>query len=176
MENVETTTPAVVTDDAVQEQESIAAEELFENITSESAGEEEEVNQEQQEEEQPQEEEPQLSPEEAHKKAITDGLQTLFNDGWTSEELLAFSKDKTVREDIAAGKDVIRAAMAYERRQRTAASSKPVAKKSVPTLKSAATSGVRNRNRIDEMTDKEFEAFSRAAQAAMREGKLVRFQ
>ena len=175
MENVENTTPAVVTDEAAQEQETIAAEELFENITRESTEEEEEQQEAPQQEEQ-QEEEPELTPEEAHKKAITDGLQTLFQDGWTSEELLAFSKDKTVRQDIAAGKDVIRAAMAYERRQRTAASAKPAAKKSVPTLKSAATSGVRDSDRFDEMTDAEFDAFDRKARAAMLEGKRVRFQ
>ena len=170
MENVENTAPAVVTEEAAQEQETIAAEELFENITSEDAEEEEQQQEEQQEEE------PELSPEEAHKKAITDGLQTLFEDGWTQEELLAFSKDKTVRADIAAGKDVIRAAMAYERRQRTAAPAKTAAKKSVPTLKSAATSGARDSNRFDEMTDAEFDAFNRKARAAMLEGKRVRFQ
>jgi hypothetical protein len=175
MESMENTTPAVVTEDTASETPEISADELFENLTSEEEPEQEEPAQEEQAEQEEQTEEEELSPEEAQKQAITIGLQALFEDGWTNEELLAFSKDKTVRADIAAGKDVIRAAMAYERRQRTAAPAKS-AKKSVPTLKSAATSGARNSNRIDEMTDAEFDAFSRKAQAAMREGKLVRFQ
>ena len=35
--------------------------------------------------------------EDAQKQAITQGIQSLFEDGWTSDELRAFSMDATVR-------------------------------------------------------------------------------
>ena len=173
MENMENTTPAVVTEDATPAATEISADELFENLTSEGTEEEREQEAPAQEEQEEPEQEQELSPEEAHKQAITNGLQALFEDGWTQEELIALSKDKTVRADVAAGKDIIRAAMAYERRQRTAA--KPAAKKSVPTMRTQATAGAKDANAIAEMTDAQFDEFSRKAKAALLEGKLVSF-
>lgn len=174
MENMESQIPAVIAEEAVETPAEVTADELFENLTRE---EDPEPEPEPEPEEQPEEEpvaEPEVSEEEAHKQAITNGLQMLFEDGWTHEELLAFSNDKTVRADIAAGKDVVRAAMAYERRQRSNA--KPAPKKSVPTLRAPATSGAKDMSAIDEMTDAQFDEFSKRAKEALMAGKLVSFQ
>lgn len=174
MENTELQTPEVITEEAVETPAEVSAEELFENLTREV---EPEPEPEPEPEEQPEEApapEPELSEEEMRKQAITNGIQMLFEDGWTPEELTAFSNDKTVRADIAAGKDVVRAAMAYERRQRNSA--KPAAKKSVPTLRASATSGAKDMSAIDEMTDAQFDEFSKRAKEAMLAGKLVSFQ
>lgn len=171
MENVENTTPAVVVEDAVETPAELPAEELFENLTA--PVEDEPAQEEPAAEDQPADEgEPELSPEEAQKQAINNGIQALFEDGWDQEELRAFSKDKTVREQIAAGKDFMRVAAAYERRQRAA---KPAAKKAPQTIRSAATTGARDASAISSMTDAQFDEFSRRAKAALLEGKLVSF-
>lgn len=173
MENVENTTPAVVVEDAVDTPAELPAEELFENLTA--PVEDEPAQEEPASDDQPADEgetEHALSPEEAQKQAINNGIQALFEDGWDQEELRAFSKDKTVREQIAAGKDFMRVAAAYERRQRAA---KPAAKKAPQTIRSAATTGARDASAISSMTDAQFDEFSRRAKAALLEGKLVSF-
>ena len=156
----------MVIEDVVEETTEVNAEELFENLTSE---EEPEV---QQEEEPVQETE--LSPEEAHKKSITDGIQSLWDDGWTGDELKAFSTDRQAREDIANGKTVRQAATAYMRRMRGVPTAEKVAtKKGVPTVQASATSGAPNVNRVAEMSDKEFAEFSERAIRAAKDGKRV---
>ena len=172
MENTENTTPAVVVEEAQEQQNELPAEELFQNLTN--PVEEEEPEPEQQEEQHEEETEHALSPEEAQKKAITDGLQEMFEDGWSQDELLAFSKDKTVREQLAAGKNFMRVVAAYERRQRSAA--KPAAKKSPPAIRTATTSGATEVSEISKMTDAQFDELSRRAKAALLEGKLVSFK
>lgn len=173
MENTENTTPAVVVEEEQEQQSELPAEELFQNLTN--LAEEEESEPEQQEEEQHEEEtEHALTPEEAHKKTITDGLQEMFEDGWSQDELLAFSKDKTVREQLAAGKNFMRVVAAYERRQRSA--TKPASKKSPPTIRTAATYGANEASEISKMTDAQFDELSRRAKAALLEGKLVSFK
>lgn len=114
--------------------------------------------------------------EDAQKQAITQGIQSLFEDGWTSDELRAFSMDATVREDIAAGRSVRQAATAYLRRGRSAQEQPPAGantRRGVPTLRSQATAPTRDRSAIDDMTDAEFAAFSERAMEAAMSGKRV---
>ena len=114
--------------------------------------------------------------EDAQKQAITQGIQSLFEDGWTSDELRAFSMDPTVREDIAAGRSVRQAATAYMRRGRSAQEQPPAGantRRGVPTLRSQATAPTRDRSAIDDMTDAEFAAFSERAMEAAMSGKRV---
>lgn len=114
--------------------------------------------------------------EDAQKQAITQGIQSLFEDGWTSDELRAFSMDATVREDIAAGRSVRQAATAYLRRGRSAQEQSPAGantRRGVPTLRSQATAPTRDRSAIDDMTDAEFAAFSERAMEAAMSGKRV---
>lgn len=146
------------------------SEALIDSLTSEQV---EEPEQEQPAEEQPAQEEEQVSPEQAQRNAIQSGITALYEDGWTEDELTAFSKDAKVRTDIKAGKDFMRVANAYLVRQMQA--EKPAGgKRGVGTIKSATTAGVNNGNRIEDMTDKQFEEFSRRAYEAAMSGKKVK--
>ena len=147
----------------------IDSEALIDSLTSEQT----EEQTEQPAEEQPAEEEEQISPEQAQRNAIQSGISALFEDGWTADELTAFSKDAKARADIKAGKDFMRVANAYLMRQMQA--EKPAGgKRGVGTIKSATTAGVNNCNRIEDMTDKQFEEFSRRAYEAAMSGKKVK--
>lgn len=146
----------------------IDSEALIDSLTSEQT----EEQPEQPAEEQPAEEE-QASPEQAQRNAIQSGITALYEDGWTEDELTAFSKDAKARADIKAGKDFMRVANAYLMRQMQA--EKPAGgKRGVGTIKSATTAGVNNGNRIEDMTDKQFEEFSRRAYEAAMSGKKVK--
>ena len=146
----------------------IDSEALIDSLTSEQT----EEQPEQPTEEQPAEEE-QVSPEQAQRNAIQSGITALYEDGWTEDELTAFSKDAKARADIKAGKDFMRVAKAYLMRQMQA--EKPAGgKRGVGTIKSATTAGVNNGNRIEDMTDKQFEEFSRRAYEAAMSGKKVK--
>ena len=146
----------------------IDSEALIDSLTSEQT----EEQTEQPAEEQPAEEE-QVSPEQAQRNAIQSGITALYEDGWTEDELTAFSKDAKARADIKAGKDFMRVANAYLMRQMQA--EKPAGgKRGVGTIKSATTAGVNNGNRIEDMTDKQFEEFSRRAYEAAMSGKKVK--
>lgn len=150
-------------EEAQENAPAVDMEQLLGNVTSE---EDPEPEQEQQEEPQ----EPEQTPEEARAQAIKGGFQALYEDGWTEEELLRLSRDKTVREDIAAGKDFYRAVSAYERRQR--AQSAP-AKRGVPTLKTPSAVETRKTSAVEEMSDAEFARFSDEAIRQARLGKRV---
>ena len=146
----------------------IDSEALIDSLTSAQT----EEQTEQPAEEQPAEEE-QASPEQAQRNAIQSGITALYEDGWTEDELTAFSKDAKARADIKAGKDFMRVANAYLMRQMQA--EKPAGgKRGVGTIKSATTAGVNNGNRIEDMTDKQFEEFSRRAYEAAMSGKKVK--
>ena len=146
----------------------IDSEALIDSLTSEQT----EEQTEQPAEEQPAEEE-QASPEPAQRNAIQSGITALYEEGWTEDELTAFSKDAKARADIKAGKDFMRVANAYLMRQMQA--EKPAGgKRGVGTIKSATTAGVNNGNRIEDMTDKQFEEFSRRAYEAAMSGKKVK--
>lgn len=145
------------------------SEALIDSLTTEQT----EEQTEQPAEEQPAEEEEQVSPERAQRNAIQSGITALYEDGWTEDELTAFSKDAKARADIKAGKDFMRVANAYLMRQMQAEKSAG-GKRGVGTIKSATTAGVNNGNRIEDMTDKQFEEFSRRAYEAAMSGKKVK--
>lgn len=100
-------------------------------------------------------------------------IQSLIDDGWTREMLQAFVQDEIVREQInEEGVSVRKAAFAYLNRKNAP---QKTAKKSVPTLRTATAAGTTDSDRIEEMTDAEFEAFSRRAREAAMSGKKVKF-
>lgn len=160
IENMSAAENAAIIEDAPAPEEA-NADEIFEALTSDDP-----PAQEEQEEEEPEQEE------EDPNAAIKNGIIALFEDGWTQEELEAFSNDPQARADIKAGKDVIRAAMAYTRRSKAAV--KPAAKKSVPTFRNAATAGAKEQNRIEAMSDEEFARFSDRMYEEAMSGKRIR--
>ena len=106
---------------------------------------------------------------------IREGIGMLFEDGWTSEELAALSQDEGVRADIAAGKDVIRAAAAYLRRQmQQMAGAQSMRRRSLPVSRYSAAGTAEPKSRIEQMTDAQFDAFSREARAAAMMGRKIR--
>lgn len=98
---------------------------------------------------------------------VREGVGELFEDGWSAQELTAFSQDPTVHEAIAKGHSVARAACAYLRARLSR-------RYGVPTARTIATAEPAQENPIESMTDEQFDAFSRRAQAAMMSGKQVR--
>lgn len=115
------------------------------------------------------------SAEPAANSEIVSGIQSLIDDGWTREMLEEFVRDETVREQVnEEGVSVRKAAFAYLNRTR-GQQQKPAAKKGVPTMRTATTKAPPDANRIEEMTDAEFEEFSRRAEEAARNGRKVRF-
>ena len=105
---------------------------------------------------------------------IREGIAELFEDGWTSEELASLSQDMGVREDVARGMDVVRAACKYLRAQMQAMKAMP-RRRGVPVSRMAGGAGVMPAdNRIEAMSDAQFEAFSRQAREAAMMGRKVR--
>ena len=105
--------------------------------------------------------------------AIREGIGMLFEDGWTGEELAALSQDEGVRAEIAQGRDLIRAAAAYLKRQMAAMHQMP-RRRGVPVTRASAAGHVAQGDRIEEMSDAQFEEFSRRARAAAMMGKKVK--
>lgn len=107
----------------------------------------------------------------AQNAEIVSALNGLIEDGWTREMLTAFVQDETVREQINdEGMSVRKAATAYLMR----ANRPQTSKKSVPTLRTATAAGTQDVNRIEDMTDEQFDAFARRARSAMENGRKVR--
>lgn len=161
---------SMVVEDEAKEQAEVTAQELVSNLNTEVK--EAEPAKEETKAEQAQD------PEKARKDAISEGLNSLMEEGVTSEELLAFSQDATARKDVQAGKDVVRAFMAYSRRQASAVKEVPVetAKKSVPTVKTQGTAEPSARDTIKNMSKADFAELSRRAREAIAEGRKVTFK
>ena len=104
---------------------------------------------------------------------IREGIGMLFEDGWTGEELAALSQDEGVRAEIAQGRDLIRAAAAYLKRQLAAMQQAP-RRRGVPVTRASAAGHVAQGDRIEEMSDAQFDEFSRRARAAAMMGRKVR--
>lgn len=111
----------------------------------------------------------QMEEHEALAARVREGIGELFEDGWTAEELKAFSEDPGAKAAIARGHSVARAACAYLRMKLAGSR-----KRGVPTARTIATGGYVQDNPIEQMTDEQFDAFSRRVHAAMMEGKRVR--
>lgn len=105
--------------------------------------------------------------------AIREGIGMLFEDGWTGEELTQLSQDEGVRADVAQGKDLIRAAAAYLKRQMAAMQQMP-RRRGVPVTRASAAGHVAQGDRIEEMSDAQFDEFSRRARAAAMMGRKVK--
>lgn len=119
----------------------------------------------------PQEGEPQG--EEARRAAYQAGLWALHDGGWTPQELQAFSVDGQVHKDLAGGMSLERAAEAYLRRDAAQQAGRPAAKRAVPTTRNTAAGTAPAQSRIEQMSDREFDAFSRRIKGAMMEGKQI---
>ena len=104
--------------------------------------------------------------------AIREGIGELFEDGWTAEELTALSQDMGVRADVAQGMDVVRAACKYLRAQLTALRQAP-RRRGVPVTRMSGAGEVQD-NRIEAMSDAQFDAFARRAREAAMMGRKVR--
>lgn len=100
--------------------------------------------------------------------SLREGIGELFEDGWTAQELAAFAGDPHVREAIAKGHGVARAACAYLKEKLKSR------RHGVPTARVSAAGAYMQENPIDGMTDEQFDAFSKKAQAAMMAGQKVR--
>ena len=107
--------------------------------------------------------------------SLREGIGMLYEDGWTPEELGALSQDEGVRADVAAGVDLIRAAAKMLRRQlEQVRAAQAERRRGVPVTRSSASGSVPQENRIEQMSDAQFDAFSREARAAAMMGKKVR--
>ena len=100
---------------------------------------------------------------------VREGIGELFEDGWTAQELAAFSQDPAAQEAIASGHSVARAACAYLRAKHAT-----IRRRGVPTARTIAAGAFERESPIEGMTDEQFDAFSKRAQAAMMEGRKVR--
>ena len=119
--------------------------------------------------------ESQPTPEEARQTEIRDGIRALFDAGWTAELLGSFAEDEQARADVAAGKSVSAAANAYAMRVLVAGGAQKARSKSgVPSIRKAAASDAKPVKSIEDMSDAEFDAFSRKAKELANEGKKVR--
>ncbi len=99
---------------------------------------------------------------------IREGLAELFEDGWSPAEIAAFTQDDAVCHAIAQGHSVTRAACAYLKERMA-----PARRHAVPTARTTAAGTLMPDNRIEHMTDEQFDAFSRRAREAMLAGKRV---
>ncbi len=110
---------------------------------------------------------------------LTRGLTALAEDGWTAEELTAFSQDGQAVRDIAEGRSLESAALRYMRRARSAgemgrATFTPGRRAGVPTMRSAGAGETDVGNPIARMSDREFDAFYANAMAKAMTGARVR--
>lgn len=106
-------------------------------------------------------------------EAYKQGIRELIADGWTREELTAFAGDASVREALAAGATLRRAAKAFLTRARQQEGQAP-RRTGVPTARNTAAGSGEESERIESMSDAEFERFSRRARQAMMQGKAIR--
>ena len=104
--------------------------------------------------------------------ALRQGLGELFEDGWTTGELDAMTQDEGVKREIASGHGVVRAACGYLKRMLETAARKG----NVPIARTTAAGTVRSGSAIEQMSDREFAAFSKRAQEARMAGKKVRME
>ena len=105
--------------------------------------------------------------------AIREGIAELFEDGWTQEELMALSQDMGVREAVAKGHDVVRAACAYLRAKMQQMHS-TMRRRAVPVSRVSGAGSMMQGSGIEQMSDAQFDAFSRQAREAAMMGRKVR--
>ena len=100
-------------------------------------------------------------------------IKTLYADGWTKEELLAFSRDKGAAEDIAGGMSVRQAAKAYL--LRSAQKEEPqTRKKGAPIARTSAAGAAPQPDPIKDMTPAQYDAFMADLRKRAMRGEKVR--
>ena len=97
-----------------------------------------------------------------------EGIERLMRDGWTEGELRGFAQDEAVHQALMEGRSLGEAATAYLRR------SAAPKKRAVPNMRRAGAGDAQGANRIEQMTDAQFDAFSRMAMEAALEGRKIR--
>lgn len=111
-------------------------------------------------------------PTDARSGELQADVQSLYNDGWTLEELQALTTDEQVRRQVnSEGMSLRKAAKMYLQRQTAQTTTK---RRSVPTAKSAGSGAPPDDNPIANMTDAEFDAFQERVERAAMEGKRVK--
>lgn len=118
-------------------------------------------------------------------EAYRKGILSLAEDGWTTDEIRAFSQDGKVRENLARGMTLRQAAHAYlvagrgekpkEEPEEKPAEKPAARRRAVPTARQTAMGASDAGNMIENMTDAQFREFSKRAEAAMMAGKKVHF-
>lgn len=103
-------------------------------------------------------------------------IKTLYADGWTKEELLAFSRDKRAAEDIAGGMSVRQAAHAYlSRRGSTQTQEAQTSrKKAAPIARASASGAAPEPDPIKNMTPAQYDAFMADLRRRAMNGEKVR--
>ena len=104
---------------------------------------------------------------------IREAIGQLFEDGWTGEELRLLAGDEAVRMQIAEGKSLIRAAAMYLRRMLHETRQAKAVRRGLPVMRATAAGSVHGGG-IEQMTDAQFDAFSRQAREAAMMGRKIR--
>lgn len=112
--------------------------------------------------------------------AIAEGIRTLIDDGWTREELQAFTSDAQVVSAVNGGASVRQAAHDFLRRQNAPKPQQQPqtarrGKAAVPTMRAPSVQGADEQDPIAAMDDKQFARFADKAYQAMLAGKVVTF-
>lgn len=113
-----------------------------------------------------------------HVEEYKAGINSLIQDGWTREMLVAFTSDAGAKENLANGMTLRQAATAFMFGHGAAQTeTQPTSKKTaVPTVRTATSSAPPNTDRFASMSDKEFDEFSKRARDAASSGKRVSFR
>lgn len=101
-------------------------------------------------------------------------INSLIAEGWTRDELIAFTSDASVKDNLRDGMTVRQAAWAYLRGN--GGQTQQSKKTAVPTVRTATASPPPDEDRIANMSDKEFDAFRKRLHEALYEGKKVTFR
>lgn len=101
------------------------------------------------------------------------GISSLIEDGWTKDELVAFTSDAAVRENLNDGMTIRQAARVY---LRSLNEQQHQSRRAVPTVRTATASPPPDEDRIASMSDKEFDEFSNRVREAAYAGKRVSFK
>ncbi len=101
-------------------------------------------------------------------------INSLIAEGWTKEQLVEFTSDDGVKENLRDGMSVRQAAWAYLRSN--GGQTQQNKKTAVPTVRTATASPPPDEDRIANMSDKEFDAFQKRIRDAMYSGKKVTFR
>ena len=105
-------------------------------------------------------------------------INSLIQDGWTREMLVALTSDAAVKENLAGGMTLRQAATAYMFSRNATQTESPTQTKkaAVPTVRTATASAPPNEDRFAEMSDKDFDEFAKRARDAAYAGKKVTFR